>query len=112
LHLAAAGHARSRPGRLPHTAFLATVGERWDRTIADIGAEHGLSPEAAKRAAARAGIFRRGRLESTLRRDEQIVRRAAEGITRRQVANEFGLSLSHIYYVLRLARHDHGGRPR
>jgi DNA invertase Pin-like site-specific DNA recombinase len=85
---------------------------RRDRTIADIGADHGLRPEAAKRAAARAGIFRRGRLEVTLRRDQEIVRRAETGITRREVADEFGLSLSHVYYVLRLARHDRGSRVR
>ena len=100
----AAGHARSRSSRHQNQAFLTSLREDSDRTIAAIGAAYGLRPEAAKRAASKAGIFRRGRRSASLVRDRAVVRRSSEGVTRRQLADEYGLSLSHIYYILRLAR--------
>jgi hypothetical protein len=87
-----------------NVAFLRDVVERPELTVAEIGAEHGLRTEAAQRAAAKAGLFRRGRRATSLSRDDAIAVRAAEGISRRQLAAEFGLSLSHLYFVLRVAR--------
>lgn len=103
-HLDAVGHARSRSSRRPNPAFLLSVRDQPDRTIAAIGAEYGLRPEAAKRAASKSGIFRRGRREASLVRDREIVRRSRSAVTRRQLAQEYGLSLGHIYYILRLGR--------
>jgi hypothetical protein len=103
-HLDAVGHARSRSSRQPDEAFLSSLREHPDRTIADVGAHYGLRPDAAKRAASKAGLFRRGRPAVSLVRDGAILRRSSEGITRRQLAPEYGLSLSHLYYTLRLAR--------
>ena len=106
-HLDATGHARSRSSRQTDEAFLTSVRQHPDRTIANVGAEYGLRREAAKRAAAKAGIFRRGRRTVSVVRDRAVVLRSREGVTRRQLADEFGLSLSHIYYILRLDRTGH-----
>jgi len=103
-HLDAAGHVRSRSKRQPDEAFLASVREHPEQTITGIGAEHGLRREAAKRAAAKAGLFRRGRRTASLVRDRAIVVRSREGVARRDLAQEYGLSLSHVYYILRVAR--------
>ena len=103
-HLAMTGHVRSRSSRHPDDAFLASVREHRDRTVADVGADFGLQREAAKRAAAKAGVFRRGRRASSIARDRAVILRARDGATRRQLADEYGLSLSHIYFILRVAR--------
>jgi hypothetical protein len=103
-HLNAAGHGRSRSSCPPKTEFLESLRAHPEQTIRDVGATHGLRPEAAKRAASKAGLFRRGRRGTNLVRDQAILRRSKEGISRRQLADEYGLSLSHIYYTLRLAR--------
>ena len=103
-HLDASGHVRSRSNRRPDEAFLTSVRQSPNRTIAEIGADHGLNAEAAKRAAAKAGLFRRGRRAANLARDEAIARRSRDGLSRRQLAQEYGLSLSHIYFILRVAR--------
>jgi hypothetical protein len=103
-HLAAVGHARSRSSRPANAAFLEAVVSRPDATVATIGVEYGLRSEAAKRTAWKAGVFRRGRRTITESRDEAVVRRAPAAPNRRALADEFGLSLSHIYFILRVAR--------
>jgi hypothetical protein len=103
-HLAAVGHARSRSPRPANVAFLEAVVRRPDATVASIGDEYGLRHEAAKRAAWKAGLFRRGRRIGIESRDDAVVRRAPAAPSRRALADEFGLSLSHVYFILRVAR--------
>jgi hypothetical protein len=103
-HLDAAGHVRSRSRRATPTGFVSAVRAHPDLRITDVGADFGLRREAAQRAVAKAGLFRRGRRRASLVRDALIVRRSREGVSRRELASEFGLSLSHVYYVLRVAR--------
>jgi hypothetical protein len=103
-HLAAVGHARSRSSRPAHAAFLEAVVRRPDSTVASIGDEYGLRHEAPKRAAWKAGLFRRGRRPITESRDNAVVHRAPAAPSRRALADEFGLSLSHVYFILRVAR--------